>query len=329
MRPKVSVVVPFFNVEHFIERCARSLFEQTLKDLEFIFVNDCSTDNTEDILLQIIKEYPDRKNQIVIVQNKQNFGVPSSRQVGLQHVKGEYVIHCDSDDWVEKDAYEKMYDLAEENDADIVTCGYYYYKQHRRTICIPDCPDNNVDFIQHMLDYKCACTVWNKLIRHAIYLNPIEVPHNNMLEDLVLITQLCSYSKKIVHIKEALYHYFYVDNSISNSLSTSSILQRFHDRCSNILLIERFFKETPLYDQIEPSIMHCKFFQRDTIIWHFPNRRYEKLWNNTFPEINYAFLFNNKIPLFHKIRFFFLKCRIWWIFRVIILKAKKLFPVIS
>ena len=81
--PKVSVIIPVYGVEKYIERCARSLFEQTLEDMEFIFVNDCTKDNSIDILLRVIDEYPKRKSQVHILNHEFNKGLPVARQTGI------------------------------------------------------------------------------------------------------------------------------------------------------------------------------------------------------------------------------------------------------
>lgn len=107
--PKVSVIIPVYGVEKYIERCARSLFEQTLEDMEFIFVDDSTRDNSIDILLEVINEYPQRKNQIKILTHEVNKGLPAARQTGIKAAKGDYIAHCDSDDWVTPNAYQEMY----------------------------------------------------------------------------------------------------------------------------------------------------------------------------------------------------------------------------
>ncbi len=95
---KVSVIIPVYGVEKYIERCTRSLFEQTLDDMEFIFVNDCTKDNSIAIIERIAEEYPLRKSQIHILNHQVNKGLPIARQTGLRVATGEYIAHCDSDD---------------------------------------------------------------------------------------------------------------------------------------------------------------------------------------------------------------------------------------
>lgn len=97
---KVSIIIPIYGVELFIERCAISLFEQTLDDIEYIFVDDCTMDKSVQILQGIIAKYPQRKDNVFIIRHERNKGLASARKTGLKFVHGEYVAHCDSDDWL-------------------------------------------------------------------------------------------------------------------------------------------------------------------------------------------------------------------------------------
>ena len=122
--PKVSIIVPVYGVEKYIERCARSLFEQTLDDIEYLFIDDCTPDKSVEILKRVLEEYPHRKSQVVIHRMEQNSGQAKVREWGMRNATGEYLIHCDSDDWVDMDMYRIMYEEAKRTDADIVMCGY-------------------------------------------------------------------------------------------------------------------------------------------------------------------------------------------------------------
>ena len=96
---KVSVCIPVYGVEQFIERCACSLFEQTMRDgIEFIFVDDCSPDNSVQRLEEILKRYPERQAQVSIIHHEKNMGLVRARKTALEAACGEYIIHCDSDD---------------------------------------------------------------------------------------------------------------------------------------------------------------------------------------------------------------------------------------
>lgn len=123
-QPKVSVIVPVYNVEPYIEKCVRTLFGQTLDDMEFIFVDDGSPDRSIEVMQRILEEFPDRKEQVKLIRHNPNAGVARSRQDGMVAATGEYIIHCDPDDWAELDMYESLYQKAKESDADLVICNY-------------------------------------------------------------------------------------------------------------------------------------------------------------------------------------------------------------
>ena len=106
--PKISVIVPIYNVSAYIERCARSLWEQTLDDIEYIFINDCTPDNSMEILEKVLKDYPQRKSQTRIFKMPTNSRQAAVRRHGIKLAAGEYIIHCDADDWVDTNLYEKM-----------------------------------------------------------------------------------------------------------------------------------------------------------------------------------------------------------------------------
>ena len=119
-----TIIVPVYNVENFIEKCATTLFEQDCENIEYIFVNDCTPDNSIEILKSVIKKFPDRKNDIKIINKKINERLGQARKTGIENATGEYLIHIDSDDWVEPDMISSLYSKAEEANADIVCCDY-------------------------------------------------------------------------------------------------------------------------------------------------------------------------------------------------------------
>ena len=126
---KISVIIPVFKAEKFIERCVRSLMEQTMKeDIEFIFINDCTPDDSMRILHRVIANYPERSNQIRIIENNKNLGVSATRKLGVKEAKGEYIGWCDADDWIEPEAFERMYDATNQGLIDIVVAPFFKEK---------------------------------------------------------------------------------------------------------------------------------------------------------------------------------------------------------
>ena len=106
MNPKISVIILVYQTESYIKRCAKSLFEQTLNEIEYIFVNDCTKDKSIERLKEVVKDYPQREPYVKILNLEQNRGQAFARQYGIKHATGDYIIHCDSDDWITPDMYE-------------------------------------------------------------------------------------------------------------------------------------------------------------------------------------------------------------------------------
>lgn len=124
MEYKVSVIIPIYGVEKFIERCVDTLMQQTLKEVEYIFVNDATPDHSMEVLQDVLARYPERKDCVVVATHEINKGLPAARNTGLQMARGEYIFHCDSDDFVEPDMLETLYTEAVRKQADIVWCDW-------------------------------------------------------------------------------------------------------------------------------------------------------------------------------------------------------------
>lgn len=202
--PLVSVIVPVYRAEKFIQQCARSLFEQTLEEMEFIFVNDCTPDSSMVILREIIKEYPNRARQVRIVEHDQNKGSATARNTGLDNARGSYIIYCDSDDWVEREMYEKMIKKAFDDKADIVGCDFYYDYVDRLVIHRQHFPNDNIQCIVELLEGKLHGSMCNKLINRKLYsLGHVRFFDGiNMWEDIVAIISLCFYAGKIAYVSQ-------------------------------------------------------------------------------------------------------------------------------
>ena len=209
MSNKVSVVIPIFKVLNFIERCVCSLFEQTLKDVEYIFVNDASPDDSTDILKSCIDRYPERKDQVVILTHEHNQGLPAARNTGLAVATGEYVFHCDSDDFVEKEMLEEMYAAAKEKDADMVYCDFYLsFEKNERYMANPVYESADAMLRQGLLGGNMKYNVWNKLVRRSLYTdNDIIFPAGHAMGEDMTMIRLAACAKSVVYVSKAFYHY--------------------------------------------------------------------------------------------------------------------------
>lgn len=240
--PKVSVIVPVYGVEKYIERCARSLFEQTLDNIEYIFVNDCSPDKSIDILMKTLEDYPNRKNQVKVITMERNSGQAAVRRRGMLEAKGEYQIHCDSDDWVEVDMYEKMYQKAVESGSDVVSCNFKMEKRDGVSDVVEN-SDNPDPRIHINNDFQGVWwTLWSRLVRTQLINehNIFPIPGMNMWEDIFVILRVYYYANHLSHVAEPFYHYVVGrDGSIVAKRMEKHILQQ---KIFCITSLELFFK---------------------------------------------------------------------------------------
>lgn len=204
--PKVSVIVPVYKVEPFIGTCARSLFDQTLEDIEYVFVDDCTPDRSMEVLQEILTAYPGRKNQVKWLRMPVNSGLPAVRKAGWEASEGDYVVHCDSDDWLEKDYCEKLYGKARTEGADLVICDYFAEVGGRSEVK-DACGNPDRDLTARLLCGEVPGYTWNKLVRRDLFAQVSRWPVANMWEDKVLSVQHICNSRKTVFFPEPLYHY--------------------------------------------------------------------------------------------------------------------------
>lgn len=207
MMPKVSVIVPFYMVAPFIERCTRSLMEQTLSDVEFIFVDDASPDESRATIEKVAKEY---NRNITLLTHPQNQGLPAARNTGLVQAHGQFIYHCDSDDYLEPTLLEEMYKAAMEEKADYVYCDFFLdFGTSRRYMKTPDYSSPEQMIKEGFLAGQMKYNVWNKLVSRSLYENKhmIRFPSGHgMGEDMTMIA-LAIQAQKVAHVSKALYHY--------------------------------------------------------------------------------------------------------------------------
>ena len=213
--PLVSLIVPMYGVENYIARCAESLFAQTYPNIEFIFVDDGGKDRTVEILRGILEKQDPALQARVRIISKENGGLPRARKTGLDAATGEYVLHVDSDDWLEPATVEKLVAKAVETDADIVVYDFWKeYPNHSKLDSEKDssCADPDL-FRLRLYTYDAYGYVWSKFCRRSLY-DDVFVPKYAMHEDIVFSSQILFKARKVVHLKEGLYHY---DRSVSSS----------------------------------------------------------------------------------------------------------------
>ena len=277
--PKVSVIIPVYGVERYIERCADSLFQQTLDEIEFIFVDDCSPDRSMDLLHKKILEYRPSFAKMAwtvrIEKMPTNSGLPAVRRHGIQLATGDYIIHCDSDDWVDVDMYRTMYEKALVENVDMVICEYY----------ISDGKNNKFYGIPETSGLLMG-PLWNKLINRSLYENDIEFPTANKAEDGAIMTQISYYSQKRAYIHKPLYYYYSNPASICRKIDERSCISKMEQECKNVEIRLNFLKRQGALSKYSRDITIWKFEARNNLIPCIAKRNIFDLWRNTYPEID-------------------------------------------
>ena len=216
----ISIVTTCYNLEDYIENCLVSLINQSYKNLEIIVVNDCSTDNS----LNIIKQLADKDSRIKIINNEINLGAGKSRKIGIESTQGDYIMLVDGDDWISENFIKTLYDLAIEYDADIVSGAVDYLPKRKNynSLAIFNTEEEKIKF----LDTQAVEFINNKLIRKKIW-NKVPYCERRFLEDTCPLRQLFYYANKIVSNEhdESEYYYYTIRSS---SLIHSSSNEKFN-----------------------------------------------------------------------------------------------------
>lgn len=252
--PKVSVIIAVYGAEKYIERCARSLFEQTLNDIEYIFVDDCSPDKSIEILISVLDDYPHRKKQVRIIRNHSNLGVGGTRTVGMKAATGDYLIHCDPDDWVEHNMYELLYNKAIEDKSDIVVCDFFHEFPNQKIIEHFEPITPPILCINLSIKTKYWWSLWNRLVSRFVVdkYKVFPIPDLKYLEDVNLSVRLYCFANTISYISVPLYHYIREnENSILNSTPSR---EKYHQRRKCIDSLDTFFQNNQLQAKLAPFI---------------------------------------------------------------------------
>ena len=227
--PLITVIVPVYKVAPYIEKCARSIFEQTFKSLEIFFINDCTPDNSVEIIERVLNDYPQRQSLTRIISLPRNSGQAEVRRRGIIEATGEYIIHCDGDDWVDLDLYEKLYQKAILCNADIVVCDEVYelascQELHRTPLLPEDCRA----VVRNWYRSSIGMFFHNKLVRRALYVDYsiLPWPGLNMWEDNGVMMRIFYYGRNLAQIHDSYYHYNRTNqNAITADYGKDQVIQ--------------------------------------------------------------------------------------------------------
>lgn len=219
---KVTIAVPVYGVESYIEKCCVSLFEQTYPDLEFLFINDCTPDRSVDIIRNTLRKYPYRQGQVRIISLPDNKGCPAARNLAVQLASGVFLLHVDADDYIEKDAVASLVSEQILTGADLVVADYVIETRDATGIVkYCDTSKTKEEIVKDCLDDKSSQSVCGILIRRQLYIdhNIKADEHFHVGEDWQVSPLLLYYSGKIASIDKIVYHY---QLSRSNSVTMTS-----------------------------------------------------------------------------------------------------------
>lgn len=322
---KLSVIVPVYNTCKYLKKCLDSIINQTYKDIEIIIVNDGSKDNSEDIIKEYLNKY---KDKIVYIKQKNN-GQGSARNNGLKHAKGEYIGFVDSDDFIEKDMYEKMIKIAEKNNSDIVICAINdYYEKNNLSCSTYLSLKQNVEVKEAIMN--SIPSVVNKIYkRELIVNNKIFFNEKIWYEDFPYSIQLVMESKIINYINEPLYNYYHRvkstmhNENISKNLDVLSAFELLLDYAHKNKLYEKYYKE------INYLLLKEVYIAAINRIIRTNNKRKDKKKNiNIIKKYCKKHEIKNEyfklLPKSYKISYYLIKLRLYFMINIIFkLKEKK------
>jgi len=280
--PKITVIITIYNRERFIVDCARSLLEQTLDDVEYLFVDDASTDNSVSLLQTVLDDFPARRHMAQVLRMKQNGGRAVARQTGVDHATGEYVIHVDSDDWVDADMLELLYLKAKETGADIVGCNITHEYKNCKKVFKQSYYEAMDDNISGLLNGKIFPSLCTSLTRTALIRNNnIRFPQGvDTGEDLLFNLQLYLHANKVIGIENPSYHYRHTEESGSYNLTEKDV----KSVIDVAIRIDELMKQTANYEKFKYDILFRKFSMKCALVINFDNKQNNLAWLRLFPE---------------------------------------------
>jgi len=240
--PVISIIVPVYKVEKYLNRCLDSILAQTFADFECILVDDCSPDNCP----AICDEYANKNSRFKVIHKEKNEGLAKARKSGLIIAVTEFIIHIDSDDWVEPFALELLYKKQRETDADLVLGGFnYIYKQHCKKYIYPEISNDVTPILYYLSGPSC---IWGKLYKKSLFENYLLL-ETSVAEDLISNVQIFSKIKikKLQKIDSIIYNYDCTTDSITNRRKHNYKSYLEDPYIKSYLWVEQYLREAELY----------------------------------------------------------------------------------
>lgn len=264
--PAVSVIVPVYNVSGYIEKCARSLFGQTLESLEIIFVDDCSTDNSVGIIRKTLENFKNRNSLTRIIRMPSNGGQAAVRRQGIIEAKGDFIIHLDGDDWVDADYYKSLYDVAVKTDADIVI-GDEVMEYPDKVVPKDnfELPTSGKEILRNWYRNTVGMFCHNKLVKRSLYTDNDVLPWVglNMWEDNGLFARLFYYAERIAQAHGPVYHY---NRCNVGAMTAGYGIKQVNQMIGIAQHLTDFFQSKPDYNEFEKTVYAFQYLAKLNLI---------------------------------------------------------------
>lgn len=263
-RVKVSIIVPIYNAERYLKKCAECLLEQTLNDIEILFIEDCTLDESINVIERIVELYPSRKEQVKIIHNEDNQGPLLSRINGLLQANGEYVAFVDSDDWVDTIAFDELYEEAIQKNAECLIYGYQRHFTDRVELCERIFPEKNgVAFLSNIYKHPFEFFMWGVLLKNNESLKLLTEKYHKMpiwkgirmWEDVAFMFPYYYQNNNICYSKKCYYHYNKTNES--SAINTFNI-KKVYDALMVIDFLKKIFKDESLFLTLESLTLGAK-----------------------------------------------------------------------
>lgn len=278
---QLSIIVPVYNVEKYLKRCLDSLLNQNFDNYEIIIVNDGSTDSCINIINDYEKKYP----QIIKAFNKENGGIASARNFGLEKSKGEYISFIDSDDYVEKDHYRKMYELAKKENSDLVVTDFEYFWEDEKKDTLYKKGIENVNPNLNKCMFLSPLFSWNKMYKRDTFIQlECKYPEGLWYEDIPVTLAYVSQAKKISYLPELGFHYTQRSTSIMGTKNSDKM----YDIFTIFEKVLNYFKQKDLFNTYYQEIEYL-FVEHFLVYGAFRFLRtdnYKDIMNKAFDFVN-------------------------------------------
>lgn len=291
----ISVIVPVYNSAGNMKRCLDSLSSQKYRNLEILFIDDCSTDGSLSILEMFSKDPANSDFSIRIIHHEQNKGVAAARNTGLDNATGQYIYYLDSDDYIENNTLKILYETAERYKADIVACEWYLsFLTNERHMVQPDAGTGE-ELFRKMCRGVMRWNLWLYLVRRHLYESGRFrfIDGMNMGEDMMVMMKLALSARLVKVLHTPLYHYV---QTKSDAL-TKSWSKGYQNQISeNVREVENHINAEHAYKSLLKEIDFLKLNIKLPLLISLSHDDYEK-WKSWFPEANGSIKENKDLPL--------------------------------